>query len=310
MTPYIGPTPYILRREPFGLVMAAFFLATIPLIALEAVGALPAGFRFVYFAVVAGSHFAATLTIYFDPVNFAYFTRNWPFYVAAPVAILVASGYVRFFLASNESIVVGAVVLLGAHAIAQNHVNRQTFGVLQMMHAPNRQALATRDVERVYLGVLTVLSVLSLSWGGRFNIYDPVTRAFSRCTDVRALRASTLYFVVQSLSAGIAIYNVQFGLFALAIHHVEYHVLMHRRAFGGHTQHAVVSYSAFVMLLGFAIAWGAQTPTASTLVQTDALWLRGAFDGLTLVHFFLEALIWRFKDPHWKRTLAPLFNGG
>ena len=37
--------------------------------------------------------------------------------------------------------------------------------------------------------------------------------------------------------------------------------------------------------------------------------LLGLFDGIFVFHYFVESFVWKFSDPYYRRTLAPLYFG-
>jgi hypothetical protein len=112
------------------------------------------------------------------------------------------------------------------------------------------------------------------------------------------------------------------------MHYVEYHVLMYPRCF--HTpldpgrradrlfarlrRSPVVFYGVLlgVAALVTACTWlgmGALIERDGGSPRTSYLALISLFDGLFVFHYFVESLIWKFSDPHYRQTLGPLYFG-
>jgi hypothetical protein len=226
------------------------------------------------------------------------------------------------------------------------HFNRQSFGVFQLFKGPSRAFPKwLRHVENCYFMGLTLLLFLSFQSGGRFdgnNLYTrlalvPVgicllillagyVRAWRQVANSSSLIAPLAYFVLQSLSAFLAIANVALYLCCLAMHYVEYHVLMVPRCFhtpldprsridrffAGLRRRPVAFYAA---LLGLAavitactwIGMGVLIEREGGSPQASYALLLSVFDGLFVFHYFVESLIWKFSDPHYRQTLSPLY---
>ena len=47
------------------------------------------------------------------------------------------------------------------------------------------------------------------------------------------------------------------------------------------------------------------------LSRTDGLWLlANLFSGMYVFHYFVEAFIWKFRDPYYRKTLSPIYFPG
>jgi hypothetical protein len=228
------------------------------------------------------------------------------------------------------------------------HFNRQSYGVLQLFKGRLKAFPRwLRRVENFYFLGLTLLLFLSFLSGGRFDLNNlwtrlallPVaacflallvgfTQTWRQAADRRALAAPLAYFALQSASAVLAIADNAFYLCCLAMHYVEYHVLMYRRCFfsrldaGSRTDRLFArlrrSKLGFYALL-FAVAalvtyctWlgmGALIERDGGSSSASYLVLISLFDGLFVFHYFIESLIWKFSDPYYRQTLGPLYLG-
>jgi hypothetical protein len=126
--------------------------------------------------------------------------------------------------------------------------------------------------------------------------------------------------LLQSAAAGVAIYSTALYLFSLAIHYVEYHVLMAPRCFKSPLdqdslldrcfdrvrRHKLMFYG---LLLGAAGLFTWMTRGLGSAGDSHVTYrlLIHVFDGLFVFHYFVEAFIWKFGDPYFRQTLGPLY---
>ena len=269
-------------------------------------------------------------------------------YFLVPVLIFV---FFDLYRVLEFAILLPAVDLVFRAAVRLvdfHHFNRQSFGVFQLFKGRNKAFPKwMRRIENLYFTSLTVLLFLSFLTGGQFdgnNFYTrlvllPVgacliallfgyVQTWRHTADRTALIAPLAYFLLQSLSAGLAVVNIIFYVCCLAMHYVEYHVLMYPRCF--HTplnpdsgidrffaalrRQPIVFYAAILGMAGLitACTWIGM----GTLIERDGgsstasyLLLISVFDGLFVFHYFIESLIWKFSDPHYRQTLGPLYFG-
>jgi hypothetical protein len=241
---------------------------------------------------------------------------------------------------------VDLIVRCGIRLLDFQHFNRQSYGVFQLFKGRSKAFPKwTRRVENAYFLNLTVLLFLSFLTNGRFDIDNLFTRlallpavvllitlvvaygqAWRQSTNRSELIAPLAYFVLQSASAMLAIINIVFYLGCLAMHYVEYHILMYPRCFhtplnpqstvdrffGALRRRPVVFYLALfglaaVITLCTWIGMGALIERAGDSPSASYLVLISVFDGLFVFHYFVESLIWKFSDPHYRQTLGPLY---
>jgi hypothetical protein len=105
------------------------------------------------------------------------------------------------------------------------------------------------------------------------------------------------------------------------MHYVEYHVIIYPRLFGSPLdpqsrvdrvagwvrRHKFVFYVALALLACFvsrelwpAIADRAGSPGAPWL-------LFNLLNGIFVTHYFIEAFIWKFREPYYRQSLGPLY---
>ena len=135
------------------------------------------------------------------------------------------------------------------------------------------------------------------------------------------------YFGVQTAAGLMAAVSLPLYAAALAVHYVEYHVLMYPRCFHARLDPSArvdrwfarlrasrgVFYAAVVAAAGLVTAFaaagmGSMGRHPGVLTEpTGYLLLIGVFDGLFVFHYVVEMFIWRFADPHFRRQLAGLY---
>jgi hypothetical protein len=140
-------------------------------------------------------------------------------------------------------------------------------------------------------------------------------------------QSALCYLAFQSAAALAAASYFPLYAAALAVHYVEYHALMVPRVF--HTPLDPASrvernfgrlrarpIALYLAVLGVAllataagvVGMGMMGAAPATLdTPAGVLLLLAAFDGLFVFHYVVEMVLWKFSDPHFRRTLAPLY---
>jgi hypothetical protein len=135
------------------------------------------------------------------------------------------------------------------------------------------------------------------------------------------------YLLFQAM--GVLLATIAFPLYAaaLAIHYVEYQVLMYPRCFHcdldetsrvdrlfAHLRSSpIVFYMAVLAAAGLATAFcftgmGLTGMTTMDLSEPSAyLVVIALFDGLFVFHYVVEAYIWRFSEPYYRKNLGGLY---
>jgi hypothetical protein len=354
-SPVQGVQPGFLQNPlvPY-LILGSFLVFTLPLCFLAAASnnfLEPWSIGWLYVCALGTTHFALTLTIYLQSSNLSYFgatTTRRVLYFLVPVLIFI---FFDLYRALQVALVLPAVDL-GVRCVIRlldfQHFNRQSFGVFQLFKGRSKAFPRwLRRIENYYFLGLTLLLFLSFLTGGRFDIDFLWTRlallpvgillialvvgyvqAWRQAPDRSALVAPLGYFVLQSASAVLAIANNAFYLCCLAMHYVEYHVLMYPRCFHSKLdphrrtdrffarlrRSKVVFYG--VLFAVAAVVTYCTWLGMGTLIERDGgsanssyLVLVSLFDGLFVFHYFIECLIWKFSDPYYRQTLGPLYFG-
>jgi hypothetical protein len=172
-----------------------------------------------------------------------------------------------------------------------------------------------RPLSAVLLAVAVVLAGASIG---------SLMRAWAAAGRPRGLNEALAYIAFQTFSAVLAVISFPLYFATLAIHYVEYHVLMFPRCFHsgldenskldrwfgtvrsnrGVFYGTVAAASGLVLLLMLM-----QSDPSSALRANPMRYLAvvSIFDGLFVFHYFVEMLIWRFSDPFFRRTLGALY---
>ena len=188
---------------------------------------------------------------------------------------------------------------------------------------------ASLEAPMIALDVLQIAAVVGLliSAGLGTAAVMGIVNHWKLAGQPEGLKPALLYFGFQTASACLAIAAFPLYLAALAIHYVEYHVLMiprcfHTpldegsrldRAYGKLRAHRGLFYALVIAVAGLATAgslagMGAMGRNMEALNQPfDYLMLIAIFDGLFVFHYFIEMLIWRFSDPFFRKSLVGLY---
>ncbi len=289
--------------------------------------------------------------------HFTSSTRNLVVFLGVPLGILVTFAAVHGLnLFATVPAVVG-LLYAGVRVFNFLHLTRQTFGVYQLFKARTRAKfpawakgaenasglalvgalfatdlaggwcplllaggpLSLGDVPPLYaarlpLGWLQVgwvaFAALALGLYAAAVVQVPRTR--------RGLTAA-LYLTAQTAGTFAAAVFLPLYLAALAMHYVEYHVLMYPRVFRlpldptsrldrgyGWVRSRPAVFVGLLLLLAAGVTGGmsVMAPAAAGGAWVGLLVL---FDVCVAAHYFLEMHIWRFSDPHFRETLGGLY---
>jgi hypothetical protein len=353
IAPIAAPTPlsvtaYLRQPIPGGLIFGAFFGLTVPLTAVLLSG-LPQGtkdaVRLGYFWLFGLSHFVLTFTVYLQRENLAFFATGWGnrwVYFGIPVLILAAFdcyGALGVAAALPAFDIVFRLCIRFADFL---HFSRQVFGVLQLFKASWQGPFAPwlRRAENMLLWTVAILMLETYANGGTFTaapwfvratlwvcgalfawVVVGYVQAARRATDRRSVYVPAAYLALNLAAAALAVSQTILYFATLAVHYVEYHVLMAPRCFGAELTPAAgvdrifdrlrrrptVFYGVLLTLAGVAFL-----PLVSEAFRrtTDGLSVRLAvhvLDGLFVLHYFIEAFIWKLGQPFYRRTIGPLY---
>lgn len=168
------------------------------------------------------------------------------------------------------------------------------------------------------------LAVLAL------GLFAPVLASLRRAAKGRSgFGSAVAYLLVQTAAALMAAAYFPLYLAALAVHYVEYHVLMAPRCLRAPLDPGSRLDRAYGWVQARPVVFYAVVVAGAALVTTSAvagmgmmgrdpgsagepfgyLALVAVFDGLFVFHYFVEMFVWRFGDPHFRRELSGLYFG-
>jgi hypothetical protein len=358
----VAPTPppahaaapgYIQRKTPIFIIFGSFFLLSAPLCAMSVVDADAVARWYVkplFMWLLGMTHFLITLTVYLQSANLRYFNSTWKnrlLYFAVPAAIFLLFDLYTAFQIAVTLPILGAIFQWSVRFLDFHHVNRQSYGVFQLFKGRSRVAFPAwmKRAESLYFWALTGLLYLTFACGGTMKLGDPLMMfaltvagsllavvlvgfvlTWQRCGDFRRLAAPFTYFMLQSISAILGIFSTALWVFCLAMHYVEYHVLMMPRCFNTRLdptsrtdrffdclrRSKVLFYGVLLALAGGVtyLTWYAMGAAVLRSYDTNPspyLALVAIFDGIFVFHYFVESLIWKFSQPFYRETLASLY---
>ena len=349
---------YLQRPFPVLLILGSFFLLTVPLCVLalgddEFAFRQPIGIAFV--GVLGITHFVITLALYFQAANLRYFwsTRaNRVTYFLVPAVIFLFFDLYHALEIAALLPLVDLGLRYGIRLMDFQHSCRQSYGVLQLFRIRSGEQFPPwmREAENQFFSGLALLLFVTYLCGGQFRPDRPIVLvvlavvtglflwvlagfalAWSRSQTRTALVFPMAYFLLQTSSAALAVYSTPLYAFGLAMHYVEYHVLMIPRCFhtpldarsrtdrwfGRLRRHKLLFYGLLLVLavpvtrfawLGMSALW----PVATADQAVPARILIAVFDGIFVFHYVIESRIWRFTDPYFRQSLIPLYfrSGG
>jgi hypothetical protein len=349
----VAETGYFQSSWPIILILGSFFVLTVPLCLLAA-GDQGYLFRWsfglIYLGALGMTHFVVTLALYLQGANLRHFwssSANRITYFGLPLAIFL---FFDLYHALGVAVVYPLFDLVLRYAVRLmdfQHFGRQAYGVSHLFRMRSGCPFPEwmRGAENHHFTALTLLMFVTYLTGGVFRPNRPVSFvllgiavclflwvlvgfaiAWRRGGLVLSILPPLGYFLLQTASAGLAVYSTGLYAFALAMHYVEYHVLMAPRCFhtrldptsrvdrvfGRLRRHRVLFYG---LLLALAVpitrfAWlgmGALLRAGEGSRPVGYRMLISVFDGLFVFHYLIESRIWRFGDPFYRSSLLPLY---
>jgi len=143
-----------------------------------------------------------------------------------------------------------------------------------------------------------------------------VTAHFRAGGDGKQRNAALAYLGVQTGSCALAIWRTDFYVASLAVHYVEYHVIMAPRVFRAPIEEkdttlnlarrAPLALYAVLVILG--AAWWLLFRAQDVYTAGPSRALVHVFDGLFVFHYIIEMSIWKMSDPYFRKTLGPLYS--
>jgi len=338
---------------PVCLILASFFLLTVPLCLLawgdqDFVYHRPIGLA--YICALGMTHFVITFVVYLQAANVHYFWSTWAnrlTYFVVPAVIFVFFDLYHVLGVAAAWPILDLGLMYGIRLLDFQHFTRQNFGVLQLfrMRCGERFPDWMRQAENQFFSGLALLLFVTFLCGGRFRPERPIVLvvlavvtglffwvlagfalAWSRSTTRSAVLVPLAYFLLQTASAGLAVYSTWLYAFGLAMHYVEYHVLMIPRCFhapldahfptdrwlGRLRRHKLLFYGLLVALAVPVTRFAFLGMNRLFQVDESSLGIPSrlviaVFDGLFVVHYVIESRIWKFADPYYRQSLIPLY---
>ena len=359
--PAVRRPGYFERPGPSWLILASFGFLTLPVAAMVLFLPTADTLSRVYVWLFGGTHVVLTLTLYGSRANrrhFASSPKALALFVLAPL-LIVAAYVVLFGLKMTGAVPWLAIGFWGLVRLMNFlHLNRQTFGVLQLFKARSGGkfpawgrlcenatgfalvgALLSAHAAGGICPLLPVPTVYPASlpaewtvplWLGctaaAVGLFAASMVAILRTPATRGRGAAVAYFTAQCVGTLAAAFYLPLYLAALAMHYVEYHVLMVPRVASqpldpasridrgyGWLRARPILFVGAVLAAGLLVTLGmgsmdfsppAEETGAGVYAWGAAL---SAFDALILVHYLLEMFIWKFSDPHFRESMKGVY---
>lgn len=338
--------PYFSRASVQTLVLGAFVFLTVPIVVALVTWTESTQPLLPLYGVTFGlTHFLITGLLYLDRRNLRYFAssrKNRIIYFAIPIAILVGMDVLAVVPLGEFGVLAHGFLFYFVMFVNFLHVSRQSFGVLQLFKRDARasRAESLRSLENLFFIALVLGQFMTFAGGGAYDASSLGVVGTSLLTAVlfaivfgahaaalrrgvgRVGRVPLVYFTLQAIAGALVVYRSEFVNIALAMHYVEYHVVMMPRLFHSPVERTSrvdrlrgalgkvpILFYAGLLAVAWGIWFGQRTtlyldPEAATLPMRL---LVHSLDGIFLFHFFIEAFLWKFSTPHYRETLGPLY---
>ena len=331
--------PYYQRPLVITLTFGACFLIALPLVWARMSPSHSSLLPYLILVEAVGlgtTHFFLTLAIYLQPSQLRYANSSLSrrlTYFATPVLILLLFAWVEAWPLKAAAPVAATYFYLAVRFADFFHVGRQNLGVLQIWKMPLKDSLPswTRHAENALFVGLALLQLQTYAFGGIFpatrmsawlpallltGLFLVIVVQYLVPLSARETRRAGLlalgYLAMQTLCAAMAVYATWLYLTVLALHYLEYHLLMAPRCFGESEapRRGVLGFlrrgGVFYGLLAVVVVMF----EARNFVVTESISLRFAvhiFDGIFMLHYVLDAFLWKFHNPHYRAQLYPLY---
>lgn len=132
-----------------------------------------------------------------------------------------------------------------------------------------------------------------------------------------------VYFVLQSAAVTLAVIDFRLYAVGLAMHYTEYHLLVYQRSFKAKGsafrdtscppgRRIALVLGFYVVLVGVSVMFAFMPKGFSEEVPEGNLIgfsMNNVFLTVIIFHFYIDALIWRFRKPFYRETLGPVYFG-
>ena len=331
--------PYYQRPLAIALTFGACFLIALPLVWVRMSPSDSTLLPYLILAEAVGlgtTHFFLTLAIYLQPSQLKYANSSLSrrlTYFALPALILLLFAWVEAWPLKAAAPVAATYFYLAVRFADFFHVGRQSLGVLQIWKNPLKDSLPswTRHAENALFVGLALMQLQTYAFGGTFpaarmsawlpalllgGLFLVIVVQYLVPLSLRDTRRASFlalgYLVAQTLCAAMAVYATWLYLTVLALHYLEYHLLMAPRCFG---ESEAKSGGVLGFLRRGGVFYGLLAVVvvmfeARSFVVTESMALRFAvhiFDGIFMLHYVLDAFLWKFHNPHYRAQLYPLY---
>jgi len=138
----------------------------------------------------------------------------------------------------------------------------------------------------------------------------------------RAVWVPLTYFMFQGVSACLPVWRTELYGASLAIHYVEYHLIMFPRLFrfpvsptsrvdrlsAWFRRQKLLFYVVLALLACMAARDVVWPWLAGQVGPSQGLWLAfNLFNGVFVTHYYIDAFIWRFSNPYYRRSIGVLY---
>lgn len=305
---------FVQTNQFFYSLVATFFVLTIPLTISPLFYGDYHWLITFYTHIIVFTHFLSTLGLYTNPKNRAFFRenkKNIAIYYFVPILILCTFAPLTFL--STQSAILILVVTSIIRFTDYFHTNRQTFGVLQLMrgkvvdHSIKAYFyllilfLITNHLSKTTVLNLTILTtgllVLSLC-GFWYFIWMFINQRQWKCL---------IYFIMQSLALIPGILNPKWYFLGLAVHSIEYHLLIIKRF---NTEPSSILKGKlkifFFYLCLIAISLLVHIPRKMDSTFLKYFDLNFLYSSVLLTHYYLDSFVWRYRKPIYQEAINHL----
>jgi len=292
-------------------------------------------------------HFVATLRVtYLNPDHREYYRKHWIKFFLVPAAILLV--YVTPIVAGTELALFRKILITIALGWGLHHVGAQNFGILNIYHlrTGSRRSLAQVRTEKLcftFLGIATAIQIVATYWFEGASpfaqwlshamvvgfaltalpfLLSQVRNLFSARKDRQQHWPAMLYFLVsvacmiywpfydslpyqQGPILHFYVYNGHHGLAYIGLTY-----FMERKRNNASSGNAF-SFASILLLGSLALmTWvlGGVPRSAEGLIARSTFQSYDCLQGVFVVHYYLEAISWKFSDPHLRATVLPLLS--
>ncbi len=326
---------------PRTLVLGSFAVVALPLAAYVLAAGLHKPVVELYFVVFGMTHFFLTFAVYLSSANVKHFAsspRNVVAFFIAPLVPFVGIAAWYGLGLSERFLLASTILFTVIRGLDFYHLSRQSFGVLQLFKGRLRGIpVWVRTAENLFFLSLAALVFSTFASNLQFDPSSPLAwalialssalmvavlsgyaRGVRSGADKRQTALALVYFGIQTGAALLAVYRTNLYMASLAVHYVEYHVIMAPRVFQSPIDAkdralAVVRRSplflyAPLLLLGL-LYW--------VMLSVQGRFAGGplgprfvvhVFDGIFVFHYVIEMSIWKFSDPYFRKSLGPLYT--